>query len=248
MRRSMADIFSRLGDRAMKFVRHRRVYVLAGVLLTLGAGGAWAEPYWVAYEANDYPENEGWWRIWYGQPAQRSLEHGLMTLDTTSDPLNAEYYAWDQPEGIDPGSGEEFVLQWRVCVDEVTDWTDPAVVVESDESWVVPLRMGRDFIGDGWDVTVGFEPGVFHEFELRSPDMRQYDLYLDGTLVAQSLFRSLTGQSRVSWGAGGYGVSSSTRWDYVRFGVVPEPVAGIALAVLALLGGNVRRSNLRGDL
>ena len=159
---------------------------------------------------------------------------------------NAEIYVWDQPEGIDPEPGEEFVAQWRVRLDDVDGWTDPAFNISSDGSWVVPFSMGHDFIRDGWDLEVGFEPDVFHEFELRSPDMRTYDLYIDGTLVGQSLFRALTGQSQVTWGPGTQGTASLTRWDYVRFGVVPEPTAGLALVVLTLLGGDVRRSSLRG--
>ena len=51
-------------------LRWRSATILA-VLLGVAAGAAWAEPYWIAYEGNDFPENEGWVRYATNPPAQR---------------------------------------------------------------------------------------------------------------------------------------------------------------------------------
>ena len=48
------------------------------------------------------------------------------------------------------------------------------------------------------------------------------------------------GSSGVTWGAATEGASSVSTWDYVRFGVVPEPAAGLLLG-LAGLAGSTRR-------
>ena len=78
-----------------------------------------------------------------------------------------------------------------------------------------------------------FEPGVFHEFELRTRDMRDYELYIDGNLaISGSFWLSLT-WSRAFWGDSIQGGASLARWDYFRFGVVPEPNSLLALLAIA---------------
>src|SRR5262245_3165514 len=94
-----------------------RVVFLSGLLLAATVS-ARAEQYWVAWEGNDYPENEGWERIVDGPgPATRSIHEGVMTLDGRWDRQVDDYYRMDRT--LDPGMGESFVLQWRVRVVEV---------------------------------------------------------------------------------------------------------------------------------
>ncbi len=80
---------------------------------------------------------------------------------------------------------------------------------------------------------VEFKPGAFHEFELRSADMRGYELYADGAFAVEGVFfESLFGPG-IWWGDFVRGSSSLAAWDYFRFGVVPEPGAVMRLLTCA---------------
>jgi hypothetical protein len=64
-----------------------RTFMLAAVL-ALGASLAAAEPYWVSWEGDDWPENQGWTRVWgnwdglyEGPGAYRTLDSGILTFD-----------------------------------------------------------------------------------------------------------------------------------------------------------------------
>ncbi|MCA9245420.1 MAG: hypothetical protein KDA32_15810, partial [Phycisphaerales bacterium] len=54
---------------------------IAFVVAALAASPAAAEPYRIAYEGNDFPEDEGWHRVTTGGGAERTLEDGVLTLD-----------------------------------------------------------------------------------------------------------------------------------------------------------------------
>ena len=71
-------------------------------------------------------------------------------------------------------------------------------------------------------VSASFEPGVAHTFDFRSGDMRTYVLAIDGVpAISGNFWLSLT-PSRALWGDMVGGGGSLARWDYFRFGVVPE--------------------------
>ena len=52
-----------------------RLLFLTGLTLVLAAS-ATAEPYWISYDGNDFPENEGWTRVLNEGGAERSIEDG----------------------------------------------------------------------------------------------------------------------------------------------------------------------------
>lgn len=220
---------------------------LFGAVAVLGVlvGTAGAEPYWITYEGNDFPENEGWTRIVNGpQPADRSLADGIMTMDGLADRQIDDYYRMER--SLDPGPGEEFVMQWRLRVDEVIGSSltrhDPGICVSSDEDWQLLLVFGVDFIRSFHDdVNIPFEAGAFHSFEVRSSDMHTYALWIDGAIVyTGSFWEPSYQQSRIEWGDAARGASSLADWDYFCFGVVAEPRSGSLLA-LALIGRRFAR-------
>ena len=187
-----------------------------------------AAPYWVAWEGNDYPENEGWQRIVDGVgPAQRSLAAGVMTIDGLADRQIDDYYRMERP--VDPAPGEQFLMQWRLRVDQVIGnplgLYDPGVAIFSDDDWTVSLLFGTDFIRSFHeDAIVSVQPGVFHSFDFRSLDMRGYNLYVDGALALTGSFWEPTFEkSKVEWGDRARGSASLSHWDYFRIGVIPEP-------------------------
>ena len=215
------------------------------------AGIATAEPYWVAYEGNDYPENEGWYHSWgdpsgefNGPGADRTIADGVLSIDSLSDQSIYDFSRLDLPGQFDPGVGEVFVVEWRLKVDDVVGtWYDPSVGFGSDDAWQVAFGFYVDRIESSLedDVTIPIAPGVFHEYRCLSSDMRTYDLYIDGELAHQGTFWQGIMESYIGWGDVVSGAASLSHWDYIRFGIVPEPSSLFALMGLCTCAVRRRR-------
>lgn len=210
-----------------------------GFLLSALSGVSRAERYWVAWEGNDYPENEDWDRIVEGDgPANRSLSDGIMTLDGSWSTQVADVYVMQRP--VNPEAGEIFVMQWRLRVNELEGHSfypfDPGVGLFSDDDWALSFVFGLDRVRsdyEAWEFAIA--ANTFHTYELRSADMRTYSLALDGENVHSGTFwEPTTTRSLVGWGDALRGAASNSDWDYFRFGVVPEPTASTLLIVLCL--------------
>ena len=224
--------------------RMRRLLPIVGLLAgccLMGTNSAWAEQYWIAYEGNDFPENEGWVRHVSDPPAQRWLEGGSLFIDSRAGVHTVDNYSIYFDGGLDPEPGETFIMRWRLLVHEAFPWEDPGVYVISDELWTVTFIFDEGSLLSVYEpnVSAKFEPGVFHEFELRSGDMRRYELYIDDQLAIEGvffegLFSPLVGFGDITGGA------SLAQWDYFRFGVVPEPATAQAFA-LGLLVWRITR-------
>ena len=79
-----------------------RAALLAGLISV--AAGAHAEPYWIAYEGNDFPENEGWIYIWSTPRAIRWIEDGALAIDSRASGATNDWYEW-RPDTLNPGAG-----------------------------------------------------------------------------------------------------------------------------------------------
>jgi hypothetical protein len=203
------------------------------LVCVLAVSIASADEYWIAYEGNDFPENEGWTRIWFDPQAERWIENGALAIDSRASTSTCEWYEW-YPEVVDPAPGEEFIMCWRLCVDD--GGFDVGVSVYSDEKWAAAFLLDEDTIVSVFepDVSASFTPNVFHEFELRSVDMRTYELFIDDALAIEGTFWLSLIQSRVLWGDKVQGAASLSRWDYVRFGVAPEPNGTLIIIAIGL--------------
>jgi hypothetical protein len=217
--------------------------LLAGLTLWAGVSVVRGEPWWVSYEADLFPEElPGWTRMHASTPAQRWIEEGVLSIDSRASPLIYDYYEMVFDHPVDPhGPNELFVLFWRLKIDDDINH-DAGIAFTSDavgpyEFYRVAFNFTEDTIISEDGQHASFEAGVFHEFEVRSSDMRAYVLYIDGAPAVQGLFTEVFGPARLTWGDGGYASSSLTEWDYVRLGVVvPEPSGRIAvLLLLAML-------------
>lgn len=183
-----------------------------------------AEPYWVEWSGDAFPETEGWTRTSSNPPAERWLEDGSLFIDSRADWLLYEGYAQSRPGMMTPGPGETFVMQWRVRIDEVIVLTDPGILVRSDDQYAVVLVLGVDFIQSAEEgISASFSPNEWHEFVLESADMRTYQLYIDGALGMEgSFYQSVFTTPEAGWGDITTHRSLS-QWDEVGFGIVPEP-------------------------
>ncbi len=214
------------------------------------AGTAGADEYWLTYEGDDLPENEGWERHWgnddgshEGEGAIRTLADGILTMDSMYD-LRVYDYACHYLYGeLDPDPGELFVAEWRVMVDEtIGDGYDAKVGISSDDDWQLGIALFPDHIISKFedDVEIPIEPDVFHEYRILSWNMLTYDLYIDGDLAHQGTFWHGSLASKFGWGDCVSGAANLSHWDYVRFGVVPEPSS---LLMLIALCGCARRNS-----
>lgn len=96
-------------------------------LLTLASSYvAVGDEYWIAYEGNGFPENEGWIRDASDPAAERWLQGGSLFIDSRADILMFEnYYKTSFGGGLDPGPGEMFIMRWGLTVHEAAPWDDP---------------------------------------------------------------------------------------------------------------------------
>jgi hypothetical protein len=204
---------------------YRVLNIMLGMLLVTGA--ARASPYWIEYDpaSGSFPEEVAWTRYALGGGAQRYFEDAALVLDDAGSTTVTDAYAWFRPGELDPGPQEVFSAQWRLCVDQLDGPFDPVVGIYSDDRRAVEIDLSWDSIhipGEGFVAT--FEPGLFHEFEVRSADMLAYDLYLDGTLTYSGFFSPpALNASLVAWGDAVLGAASVTHWDYFKVSVTPEP-------------------------
>jgi hypothetical protein len=207
--------------------------------LLLAAAAARASPYWVEDDpgAGRFPEDEGWLRFTREGGDERSIDDGWLVMDGMASPEIQDYYEIRRPGAIDPDPGEEFVMRWRIRVDELVWYHDPCASASSNEQWAVGFMLSRSAIYSTFeqDVSAEFEPGVAHTFEFRSADMRTYVLSIDGTpAIYGNFWLSLT-PPRVAWGDGVYGGASLARWEYFEFGVVPECTSVLSVTCILLI-------------
>jgi hypothetical protein len=196
-----------------------------------------ADQYWIAYEGNDFPENEGWSRYSSEPPAQRWLAGGSLFIDSRANVDITESYGMIRKQGFDPGPGETFIMRWRLKVHESHLW-DAGVAFRSDEVYAVTFLFDEGSVISAYEpiAPAQFQPGVFHEFELRSVDMRAYELRIDGALAMEGRFFESGFFPSIGFGDIVRGGASLAEWDYLRFGVVPEPSAWLmALVALACI-------------
>lgn len=226
-----------------------RLAIVVACWATSGALLA-GERYWIAWQGDDFPENQGWKRMWgnwqgpyQGGGAYRTLEGGVLTYDSLYDPGVVDYSYIERPGGIDPPPGHLFVMEWRLKVDEVVGLSDPGVALRSDDAWAVGLTFAQDKIYSLFEnlLTIPITPRLAHDYRLVSGDMRAYQLYIDGELAHAGQFVQKFVQSYVAFGDGAQGAASLHHWDYFRFGVVPEPASAAGLFAL-LTALRIRRT------
>ena len=209
--------------------------LIATLLLT--AATAAAEPYWIEWTGDTFPETEGWTRFSSDPPAERWLEDGKLFIDSRADWFITEEYWYPRPGMMTLEEGETFVMSWRVKVDEIIGTIDPGVGIRTDDQYAIAFALGVDHIYSTYEWPKGapFAPGEWHEFLFESPDMQTYNLYIDSQLAFQGLFSETYFEDPgMGWGDTGSHRSLS-QWHYVQFGIVPQPASGLGLLLAYLL-------------
>lgn len=208
-------------------MRNPMTILLAAVALlgALAMSAAAREWEWSYNPGTRWPEDYGWKLNSQDPPAKRWIEGGQIHFD--SRPPYGSWAAYDVEfphGGIHPEHDETFIMRARVKVDYVSKFFgDASMGVWADNRYGDGFLFGvsRVWAGAG-NRSAEIEPYVFHDYELRSRDMRAYDFFIDGKLAWKGNFvYGGGGTPYVGWGDGStnYGVS---HWDYVSFAMVSD--------------------------
>ncbi len=208
------------------------------------------EQYWVRYDASSglYPEQSGYQRHTLAGGAVRYFNQGSLVLDSRASIDIVDYYERLMGGHLDPnGPGETFIMRWRLKIDACNGLFDLSNGAFSDDRWGVAFGMGYDAIYSESEPgnSAHFAPDVFHDFEMRSSDMRHYGLFIDGQPALSGSFVYSVDASRIVWGDGVQGAASLSHWQSFEFGVVPEPGSSVAALVAGCLYGRPRSRGRR---
>lgn len=215
----------------------RTLFCVAAALGMLVAQ-AGAAPYWIAYEGNDFPEIEGGTRnINAAGGANRWIEDGALVIDSLDNAAIWDNYDLDAFSVLGPG--ERFIAEWRMLSEETLLWYDAGVTIgRTFMPGHIRIMCRVDDIlvtDDAGSTHIPIAPSEWHVYRVESDDMVAYTLSIDGNNVRAGVFEDQTFiQSVFGWGDKVNGAASLTAWDYVRFGVVPEPQSLIYCVLVAL--------------
>jgi hypothetical protein len=190
----------------------------------------------VSYEGTSFPEDNGWERIQVLFPGERWLDDGwLYQLVELLDPpeRQQDFYKRSLAKF---SAAETFFVQWRI----ETDGPREGIPNVSPASLVAGGRMGifyhftiaedqvRFIDSDLSVLLINIEPGVPHTYYLELHGTDSYVWYIDGTPIdaADPEGPYPTSDSRITFGARAGVEDSTTRWDYIRYGPIPQPASG----------------------
>ncbi len=204
----------------------------------------------IVYEGNALPESDGWERLGTFD-AERSLEDGWF-YHGVSTPGQLDAYQRSLGEF---GGAAEFFVEWRVETD-----ADPSLL-DSNFTPVVLALGGTSFAHYHVTLTDGravlnrsnFVPSVYVSVEVGEPHVYRIELFgdqffrwlIDGTVVDSGVPVAAypTAGSEIAWGVRDFDPGHTARWDYIRYGAIPEPATGVLLLAGAfLLRRGTRRS------
>lgn len=193
----------------------------------------------VSYEATSvFPENAGWVHLREVFYADRSLQNGWLVqvaeLVNNGKALEGERDAYYREFGDQAGISDWF-LQFRVVTDSPPLYQDvgPAAIATGGFSGVLyHFVIGNNQIRFLRDVALPYvyldiEPEIAHTYRLElRPSV--YTLYVDSQIVDAGIpegpypvpSSSITFRGKASTGV------NTTRWDYVRFGIIPPDHSG----------------------
>ena len=195
----------------------------------------------VSYEAKSFPEQNGWKRIERSYWPDRWLDSGWFVLNPKiwhPDPPRQGEDDFYRRELDEFAGSESLFVQWRVettGIREEIDAVAPASIVASGQRGVrYHFTISRDLVrfirGAEYPlVWVEIEPGVPHTYRVEIRGEEHYAFWIDGVLIDEGEPTQRpypTEDSFMIWGARAAWVESVTRWDYVRYGVIPEDGSG----------------------
>lgn len=201
----------------------------------------------ISYEGTSFPEQEGWVRSDRPHLADRWLDDGwFVQYAEIVDPGPPElpeddFYRWSLG---DLAAADAFFVEWCVETDgprEGIEGVAPAVLTASGRAGIfyhftIADDQMRFIDSDSFILWVDIAPDMPHTYRLELLGEETYAWYLDGQLLHSGIPAGPypTADSRIGFGGRAAGGSITVRWDYIRFGVVPEPATGLCLILGAI--------------
>ena len=211
----------------MNAMKHLTIFTAVTLLLSPVALGL---PYEFSYfpivddgaggTIEQFPEEQGWERNTTGN-VDRSIDQPTEAMTLSADEIvSLDFYVKDDLGPINPAVGELLYVEWSMWVEAESHPGDNAVGIALDDfAGIVAIDIQVDRVLDveGGDSFV-IAPGVFHTFFLLTSDLLTYDIFVDGAYAFSDLFKFPTGfASYMTWGDGS-GTSSTSHWQFVRYG------------------------------
>jgi len=193
----------------------------------------------VVWEALVLPDSKGWVRNPFCDPA-RWLEDGWFFQHVHScppyPPPGGQQESYER--SLAPFEGElEFFIEWEMESDgarsEITG-TAPASLVAFGRSGVTyHFTIARDqvrFVRDNLlpILYIDIDPEVPHTYRLELYDDQLYIWYIDGEVIDEGLPEGPfpKSDSRLKFRAKSWYLESTTKWDYIRYGTIPQEASG----------------------
>ncbi len=215
------------------------------VLLTFVAAAVpgLAQAQLVSYDANSFPEEsgDGWIRLEALFPAERWLDAGWLFQAPIVLPCPPK--CWTQDYYRRKLTDQSGLSSWHLAWVMVTDGPQafgavaPAVIVAGGTSgllyhFTIAKDRARLIRGSQFPIVFAdLEEGVPHLFRLElrnTPPPGTYLFTIDGEVIDEGVAEGFypTDDSRITFGASAAIEDSVTRWDFVRFGRIPDPGSG----------------------
>ncbi len=194
----------------------------------------------VAYECNTLPENTGWQVVQiYCNPTLEVLDGWFqqhVDLCPPNPPPGGQQAAFRRT--IDEFIGEPtFFLQWRVVTDadrSELPWGGGAAISagsNGDTNYAFSIasdraELNRDNLLP--IIAVDVQAGVPHTYRLELVGAASYAWYIDGQLVGSGVpegeYPSFN--PRIVWRDKAAFLPNTAKWDYIRYGTIPQPASG----------------------
>lgn len=191
-----------------------------------------------SYECNSLSEEAGWEvQVLYCDPELR-VDGGWFVQHVKpgcGGPPNGGQH--DLGRTLDEYAGvESFFVEWRVHTDgdrSEIDGTAPANLAVGNVFGVVyHCTIARDLVRFSFfrrpTVFFPIEPDYPHTYRLELYGDTRYILFVDGFVedigVPEGAFP--TNRSQIDWRAKSWYLESTTKWDYIRYGRIPEDASG----------------------
>jgi hypothetical protein len=230
---------------------HQLSYILLLALSGVANAGL------VAYEGDDFPESSGWTRLGTFD-AERALDAGIFTQ-------HVELGVWAPgPIGetdVYRRSLEAFVgvdaffIEWRVETDapgSILDLSGTPVAASAfgnSANYHITITNNRVLLNRSNLlplVYANITPGMAHTYRLELIGDVSYSLIIDGHIIDSGTpeGRFTNPESFLLWGAQRHSFDTTTQWDYIRYGVIPEPATALLLLIGSVLALRRRRKTL----
>lgn len=182
------------------------------------------------YEGNAFPEASGWTREPFGNPT-RAIDQGEF-VQFFDEPTDQDFYRRSLNEFV---GTQSFFAEWRMQSSAPASLLGQSqiptafVLGGSGAAFyhVIVADSRVQFLRDTNIplVFVDIDPSLPHTYRIELLGDLSYTFLIDGQVVDRGIPEGLYPyqDARIVWGARFYEPGQTVEWDYIRYGMIPEP-------------------------